>query len=166
MKRDLNLNLIQTIVILLFLIVISAIYFQHAYSELSEDYYNTTSELNKTIETFMKEQKFIEEKLKELNTSKERESALGEKYTTLRTEKENLEKELAKTQEELGRVYTQLENTRNELDTTKRELESTRGDLEAANKEIAKLNDLIGLYKKLLSKKEEEIANLKKTDTT
>ncbi|HID27037.1 MAG TPA: hypothetical protein EYP22_04290, partial [Methanosarcinales archaeon] len=104
MKRDLNLNLIQTIVILLFLIVISAIYFQHAYSELSEDYYNTTSELNKTIETFMKEQKFIEEKLKELNTSKERESALGEKYTTLRTEKENLEKELAKTQEELGRV--------------------------------------------------------------
>lgn len=153
MKRDLNLNLIQTIVILLFLIVISAIYFQHAYSELSEDYYNTTSELNKTIETFMKEQKFIEEKLKELNTSKERESALGEKYTTLRTEKENLEKELAKTQEELGRVYTQLENTRNELDTTKRELESTRSErdsyksqLDEANKKIEGLNqDLIDL---------------------
>ncbi|MFQ6062752.1 MAG: hypothetical protein ACE5J9_06200 [Methanosarcinales archaeon] len=145
--------MIQTIVVLLFLIVMSAIYFQHAYSELSEDYYNTTSELNKTIETFMMEQKFIEEKLKELNTSKERESTLGEKYTTLKTEKENLEKELAKTQEELGRVNTQLANTKKELDTTKRELESTKSErdsyksqLEAANKKIEGLEkDLIDL---------------------
>lgn len=110
MERDVNLNLVYIILILLFALGGTAIFYQIKYQELKADYQKSFKTLNETIKNLSETQKGLYDDLGELNVSADRESALAARLEKKTGELDNISIELASVQQELFEYQQKYES--------------------------------------------------------
>ena len=117
--------------ILLFLILLSSaslvgatIFFQMYFEKINTEYQGKLQQLQSVSKDLQAQQALLDKIKGELSLKVERETELGEKFTAVKENKEELEGQKA----QLERSKEQLET---ELDTTETTLRSTQGELEA-----------------------------------
>ena len=101
MQRDVNLNLIYIILILLLAIGGSVIFYQMKYEKLKSDYESSMSVFNESIKNLSIDQKKNYENTTELNVSASREYMLASKLEKKTKDLENTSIELASVQQQL-----------------------------------------------------------------
>ena len=100
MQRDVNLNLIYIILILLLAIGGSIIFYQMKYEKLKSDYESSMSVFNESIKNLSIDQKKNYENTTELNVSASREYMLASKLEKKTKDLENTSIELASVQQQ------------------------------------------------------------------
>lgn len=100
MQRDVNLNLIYIILILLLAIGGSVVFYQMKYEELKSDYESSMSVLNDSIQNLSIDQKKLYKNITELNVSASREYMLASKLDRKTKDLENISIELAAVQQQ------------------------------------------------------------------
>ena len=100
MQRDVNLNLIYIILILLLAIGGSVIFYQMKYEKLKSDYESSMSVFNESIKNLSIDQKKNYENTTELNVSASREYMLASKLEKKTKDLENTSIELASVQQQ------------------------------------------------------------------
>ena len=100
MQRDVNLNLIYIILILLLAIGGSVIFYQMKYEKLKSDYESSMSVFNESIKNLSVDQKKLYENITELNVSASREYMLASKLEKKAKDLENTSIELASVQQQ------------------------------------------------------------------
>lgn len=101
MQRDVNLNLIYVILVLLIALGGAVIFYQMRYEKLKADYESSIDVFNDTIKNFSISQKSLYENLSELNVSANREYVLASRLEKKTRDLENISIELASVQQDL-----------------------------------------------------------------
>src|SRR3989304_6275493 len=101
MQRDVNLNLIYIILILLLAIGGSVIFYQMKYEKLKSDCESSMSVFNESIKNLSVDQKKLYENITDLNVSASREYMLASKLEKKAKDLENTSIELASVQQQL-----------------------------------------------------------------
>lgn len=97
MKRDVNLNLLRSILALLVIMAVLTVYYQYSYTQLLKRYQQDNLTLAMQNEN-------LDKTMGELNTSMQRESDLKGKYTDLKSAKEAVDRQLADTRQQLSDI--------------------------------------------------------------
>ncbi len=100
MQRDVNLNLIYIILILLLTIAGSVVFYQMKYEKLKSEYESSMSVFNENIKNLSVAQKKNYENITELNVSASRESILATRLEKKTKDLENISIELASVQQQ------------------------------------------------------------------
>ena len=134
MKRNINLGLLILIIAVVLSFTVASVYYQVTFKNLNQESKTKLSELQKVTPTLL-------EKKAELAETSAKTESLTEKYTGIKSEKEELE-------DEVDSLEDQLDSTKNELIQTKEDLrdaealaDSYKSDYEDAQSEIAGLED-------------------------
>jgi len=163
MKKDVNFGMGAIILILLVSIVGITIYYNSTYQQLNLDYREaienikkTRDELNQTAEEIRikneelsKKEKVLIDIINELNLSKQRVTSLGEYYTSLKGEKETLEKGLDQTKKDRDNWKSEYTSAKVELDERTRSYELIKTQMVTINASLSRLqgmSDDIGSY--------------------
>jgi len=125
--------------ILLFLIVLSAVslvgatvFFQMNFEKINNEYSQKVQQLQVVSKDLQTQQSLLDKIKSELSIKTERETQLGEKFTEVKTTKEQLETQKAQ-------LETTKEQLQSELENTETTLHSTQNDLEAKKIAITEL---------------------------
>ncbi len=98
MERDVNLNLVYVILILLLALGATVIFYQMKYEKLKDDYESSFYLFNETIKNLSIKQKYMADNLSEFNVSTNRESVLVSRLEMKTKELESVSIELASVQ--------------------------------------------------------------------
>ncbi len=115
MKKNVNIFLLIIIVVIVVALAGLTSYYQQTYKGLSTSYEDKLSELNRILEELNLERGKLNETSYELTLKTEREEALGEQFTEVKTEKEKLSTDLSATEDDLERTALQLQSTASAL---------------------------------------------------
>ncbi len=101
MERDVNLNLVYIILILLLALGATVIFYQMKYEKLKDDYESSVYSFNETMKNLSIKQKYMDNNLSEFNVSANRESVLVSRLEMKTKELESISMELSSVQKEL-----------------------------------------------------------------
>jgi len=101
MERDVNLNLVYIILILLLALVGTSVFYQMRYNDLKSGYERSFEDFNDTLRNITIKQEDLYYNISEINVSANRELALAAKLETKTYELEEISRELASLKQEL-----------------------------------------------------------------
>ena len=160
MKRDVSFSLLGLILLLSIGIAACSVYYQYTYTDLHSKYEVSNETLQKTMREYQEKERILDAVLQNLTIAEEREEVLGEKYTTVETEKEKLQADLKQANEALASLqkkHDQLQRDYDDLDRKYNRLQMKNKDLE---NRIDDLNDEIDGLNAEIKKLEKQIAEL------
>ena len=143
MKKNVNFGLFLLIIATLICFTGFSIYYQQTYQKLTDEYKNKVEKIDNLVETLNLEKTKLNQTSYQLRLKAEREEDLSSKYTTLRDEKEQLEKEVADLETQLSQKKAELNQKIIELGSTIATLDITKQSLSEANAQISYLNNRI-----------------------
>jgi chromosome segregation ATPase len=152
-------------IVLLFLILISAgalvaatVFFQENFDRINTAYNSKLTQLNQVTDDLKEKQAALDTIKNELTLKAAREEQFSQQYSTVKTEKTQLEGEKKQLTQVKESLENELESTENQLVATKNSLEATKGenerlktDLASAQASVVVLNKKIDDYKDDLS---------------
>ncbi len=137
--RDVNFTFLWLLLLLLTAMAGMSLYYQSTYGDISQRYEKASEELTMAMKDLQAREDALSEGLAELNIAKEREQALGGRYTELKGEKESTETALARTQKELADQKAESARLNKELSYTQQSLTTAQKSLEQYSAENANL---------------------------
>lgn len=143
LKKNVNFGLFLLIVATLICFTAFSIYYQHNYTKLTDEYETKVSKIDDLVDTLDLEKTKLNQTSYQLRVKAEREQDLSTKYTLLRDEKEQLERDLASLESQLSQKIADLNQKTAELASTTASLELTQSELNDANQRISTLNNRI-----------------------
>lgn len=134
--------------VLLFLLVISSlaligatIFFQLNFERINTEYNYKVQQLRQVNTDLQTQQELLEKIKGELSVRTAREEEFTEKYTEVRTTKEQLETQKLSLEEQKNQLQQDLQETATELTSVTSELESARDRIDNLEAEILELED-------------------------
>ncbi len=130
MRYNVSLILMGLLLLMVLSMLSLTVYYRYTYDHLYDDYdeavdavIDMQDELNQSLTEVAEKERLLSTKerilldyISELNLSKERESTLGEHFTELRGEKEELTENLTEAEQRLADLSDELEDVQDELD--------------------------------------------------
>jgi chromosome segregation ATPase len=161
-------------IVLLFLILISAsalvaatVFFQENFDRINTAYNSKLSQLNQVSEDLKERQAALDQIKTELTLKSAREEEFTSQYTTVKTEKTQLEGEKKQLTQVKQSLEQELESTESELQTAKNSLEAVKGeaerlkaDLLTSQATVTALNKKIDDYKDTISTLDSKVSCL------
>ena len=133
--------------ILLFLIMLSAaslvgatVFFQMNFEKINTEYNQKVQQLQVISKDLQTQQALLDKIKGELTIKTERETQLGEKFTEVKTDKEQLETQKSALENAKEHLTSELETTQSTLRSTESELEAKKGVISTLQSD----NDLLG----------------------
>ncbi len=150
-------------IVLLFLILISAsalvaatVFFQENFDRINTAYSSKLTQLNQVSDDLKEKQSALDQIKTELTLKAAREEEFTSQYTTVKTEKTQLEGEKKQLTQVKQSLEQELESTESELQTAKNALEAAKGEAERLKTELATSQaNVIVLDKKIDDYKDE-----------
>ncbi len=131
-------------IVLLFLILISAsalvaatVFFQENFDRINTAYNSKLTQLNQVSDDLKEKQAALDQIRTELTLKAAREEEFTSQYTTVKTEKTQLEGEKKQLTQVKQSLEQELESTESELQTAKNALEAAKGEAERLKTELA-----------------------------
>ena len=141
MKRDVNLGLLFLIVAALLMFSGFTVYYQTTFKNISGNYDQKLKELEMVTKELDSKRGQLNDTSVQLQLRKQQEVSLSEKFTDVRTEKEQLETDKAKLQTELISTSGQLASAKTELESAKTNLAAKEQQIASLSKQIVNLKD-------------------------
>ncbi len=139
-------------IILLFLILVSAtalvgatVFFQMNFERINTEYNQKVQQLQSISKELETEQALLSKIKSELSVKSEREQQLGEKFTEVKENKEQLETQKQQLERSKEQLETELENTETNLHSTEAELVAKSDSLKAVTVENDKLSSQVNV---------------------
>jgi chromosome segregation ATPase len=133
--------------ILLFLIMLSAaslvgatVFFQMNFEKINTEYNQKVQQLQVISKDLQTQQALLDKIKSELTIKTERETQLGEKFTEVKTNKEQLEGQKAVLEHTKEQLTGELETTESTLRSTQSELEAKKGVIDTLQSDNSKLS--------------------------
>jgi len=139
MKKNVNMGLLLLLVAVIICFAAFTAYYQKTFTNLSISYVNKVERIENLVGSLKKQSDILSQTSRTLNTTSAEREVLGERYTTLQSEKEVVEDELTGTKQELNDKIASI----NALNLQISELNSRIDSL------IDDVNDLKGDYNSL-----------------
>lgn len=160
MKRDVSFSLLGLILLLSIGIAACSVYYQYTYTDLHSKYEVSNETLQKTMREYQEKERILDAVLQNLTIAEEREEVLGEKYTTVETEKEKLQADLKQANEALASLQKKHDQLQRDYDNLDRQYERLQMENKVLENKIDDLNDEIDRRNAEIKKLKKRIAEL------
>ena len=141
MKKDVNFGLFILIIATLICFAGFTTYYQNTFENISTDYEEKISELEKVTGDLQLQKSRLNETSYELKIKVDREAELSGKYDTVKSERDKFEQDTEKLTNELEKTEIELSQTKVTLTSTKNQLAQTESDLTNAEDDIKDLDE-------------------------
>lgn len=158
--KDVNFTFLWLLLLLLTAMAGMSLYYQSTYGDISQRYEKARAELDTAMIDLQTRERALNEGLAELNIAKEREQALGGRYTELKGEKESTEAALSRTQKELADQKVENIRLNKELSYTQQSLTAAQKAIEQFSAENANLRATVFAMQSTIQSLYAQIASL------
>ena len=129
-------------IILLFLIMLSAaslvgatVFFQMNFEKINAEYNQKLKQLQVVSQQLEQEQTMLDKIKSELNVKSEREQQLGEKFTEVKTNKEQLETQKKQLETTTEQLQTELQSTNSQLNNAQADVETKKIQIDSLSRQ-------------------------------
>jgi len=147
MKKNINLGLFLLFIASLICLAAFTLVYQKTYSNLTEQYLDKAGKIENLVDTLGKQAELLRQTSSTLNETTQTKEIITEKYTTLKTGKEQTESDLAFAKKDLADTTTALDTAKASLKTALEELQRKTTELNNRIDDASALTSRINSYK-------------------